>query len=87
MASERDTAFEMPKDVTVQELVDFNSRLMAQIWAVLFPSQLQPGQRSVPIGLELNGSSKNYLLVPLKLIEQYSTLAYEIDFETIKSFS
>lgn len=41
----------------------------------------------MPISLELQDSSKNYLLVPLKLIEQYSTLAYQIDFETIKSFS
>ena len=43
--------FALPKDLEMADLVEFNLKLMSQVWAQLNPAQFQPGfnQKEEPI--------------------------------------
>ena len=73
----------------LEDLVEFNKKLMSQVWAIVNPSQMQVNQRDAPLEFDLKNSTKNYLLVPLKSASnmQNSSLSYRIDLESIKGFT
>ena len=69
---------------------------MSQVQALLNPAVFQPGWKAEPLNLDMNGSQKNYLLVPLKLDQEAvqvgedygsSGLTYEINLDTVLSFT
>ena len=59
----------LPDELAMADLIEFNTKVMGQVWAQLNPSQFQPGfnQKEDPIEFTLEGSTKNYLLVPLRI--------------------
>ena len=69
----------------MDDVLEFNSKIGGQAQALLNPSMFNLGVKADPIVFDLQGSQKNYLLVPLKLdeTEAGSGLTYRIDSETI----
>jgi len=57
---------------------------LSQLHANLNPSQFQANQK-LDLNLALAGSSKNYLLVPLRRVPKSTGLAYKIDVTTVSS--
>ena len=81
----RQLGFSFPEGVTMDDVLEFNSKIGGQAQALLNPSMFNLGVKAEPITFDLQGSQKNYLLVPLKLdeAEADSGLTYRIDSETI----
>lgn len=63
----KDQGFALPDDLKIDDLVEFNKKLMSQVWAIVNPSQMQVNQREGPLKFDFANSTKNYLMVPLKL--------------------
>ena len=75
--------------MNIDDLVEFNQKVLGQVWALQNPASFQPGMKQETFNFELRGSSKNYLFVPLKLSNQPngSPLSYQIDQETVHAFA
>ena len=67
------------------DLVEFNAKILMQAHALQNAGLFQPGQKLEHFKFDLHNSSKNYLFVPLRLTSD--EFAYEIDVETIDSFT
>jgi hypothetical protein len=72
--------FELPESITLDQILEFNKRFIQQSRAYNNPTVLCPNpdhQQPRDEEMKLEGSQKNYLLVPLKLTGD--ELDYEFD--------
>ena len=86
----RPQGFSWPEGLTIDDLVEFNKKILGQVWALQNPSVFQAGIKLDEHNFDLKNSSKNYLFIPLKLVtslQDEPSFSYEIDFETVASFS
>lgn len=83
----QESGFALPDDFSINDLVEFNRKVLGQQNALHNPSLFQPGVKAEPIDFDLRTSSKNYLLVPMRKTNEPEKLVYEIDSETILAFA